>query len=85
MKCMIRRCDAAATTHVTLDRTGGPKTGTGLGGGHPTHVEGSYCYPHAFERMTDPAVLPGHELADFGDTWTFRPIPGSSHNKQEQR
>ena len=35
-------------------------------------------------RMTDPSVLPGHDLADFGDTWTFRPITEPNHGEQEQ-
>ncbi|MEV8023415.1 hypothetical protein [Microbacterium sp. NPDC080220] len=73
VECMIRHCDEVATTSVTLERVGGPKTGVG-GGGYPALVEGVYCYPHAFRRMTDPEMVPGHELEDFGDTWTFRPL-----------
>lgn len=74
VECRISRCKSPATTLVTLDRTGGPETGNRGGGGKPGRFEGAYCYLHAYDRMTNPNLVPGHELADFGDTWTFRPI-----------
>lgn len=70
---MLSRCESPATTLVVLERAGGPETGK-RGGGYPGRFEGAYCYLHAYDRLTNPNLVPGHELANFGDTWTFRPI-----------